>query len=114
VLRRASVDSGVTMIPIFLIFRAVGAIDTFSPLILRSWLGGGAFNIFLCRQFFFTLPLELDDAARIDLLCRAEVLRSGNRDHRPQGVGGSPGSTAARGSDQGARLRRGAQAYGPA
>ena len=56
----------VTMIPVFLIFRAIGAIDTFRPLILRSWLGGGAFYIFLCRQFFLTLPLELDDAAKID------------------------------------------------
>ncbi len=56
----------VTMIPVFLIFRGMHAIDTFWPLTLRSWLGGGAFNIFLCRQFFLTLPLELDDAARID------------------------------------------------
>lgn len=56
----------VTMIPVFLIFRGLRAIDTFVPLTLRSWLGGGAFNIFLCRQFFLTLPLELDDAARID------------------------------------------------
>jgi multiple sugar transport system permease protein len=56
----------VTMIPVFLIFRGMHAIDTFVPLWLRSWLGGGAFNIFLCRQFFLTLPLELDDAARID------------------------------------------------
>jgi ABC-type glycerol-3-phosphate transport system permease component len=56
----------VTMIPVFLIFRGMRAIDTFLPLWLRSWLGGGAFNIFLCRQFFLTLPLELDDAARID------------------------------------------------
>jgi multiple sugar transport system permease protein len=60
------IPSQVTMIPVFLIFRAMGSIDTFLPLILRSWLGGGAFNIFLCRQFFLTLPLELDDAARID------------------------------------------------
>lgn len=56
----------VTMIPVFLIFRGMHAIDTFLPLWLRNWLGGGAFNIFLCRQFFLTLPLELDDAARID------------------------------------------------
>lgn len=56
----------VTLIPVFLIFRAMGAIDTFTPLILPGWLGGGAFNIFLCRQFFLTLPLELDDAAKID------------------------------------------------
>ena len=33
---------------------------------MPSFFGGGAFNIFLLRQFFMTLPLELDDAARID------------------------------------------------
>jgi multiple sugar transport system permease protein len=56
----------VTMIPVFLIFRTIGAIDTYTPLILPSWLGAQAFYIFLFRQFFMTLPLELDDAAKID------------------------------------------------
>jgi multiple sugar transport system permease protein len=56
----------VVLIPTFLIFKAMGAIDTYIPLILPAWLGGGAFYIFLCRQFFLTLPLELDDAAKID------------------------------------------------
>lgn len=58
--------SQVTLIPTFLIFNAMGTIDTYVPLILPSWLGGSAFYIFLCRQFFLTLPLELDDAAKID------------------------------------------------
>ena len=58
--------SQVVLIPTFLIFKAMGAIDTYIPLILPSWLDGGAFYIFLCRQFFLTLPLELDDAAKID------------------------------------------------
>ena len=58
--------SQVTLIPTFLIFKAMHAIDTYTPLILPAWLGGGAFYIFLCRQFFLTLPLELDDAAKID------------------------------------------------
>lgn len=56
----------VTMVPVFLIFRHLGWIDTWLPLIVPSWLGGGAFYIFLCRQFFLSLPLELDDAAKID------------------------------------------------
>jgi multiple sugar transport system permease protein len=30
------------------------------------WFGGGAFNIFVLRQFFMTIPLELDEAARMD------------------------------------------------
>jgi ABC-type glycerol-3-phosphate transport system permease component len=56
----------VTMIPTFLIFRKLGWIDTFLPLIVPSFLGGGAFFIFLFRQFFMSLPRELDEAARVD------------------------------------------------
>lgn len=56
----------VTMIPTYLIFRRLGWIDTFLPLIVPSFLGGGAFFIFLFRQFFLTLPRELDEAARVD------------------------------------------------
>jgi len=56
----------VTMVPIFIIFRTLHWVDTWLPLIVPSWLGVYAFYIFLCRQFFLTLPLELDDAARID------------------------------------------------
>jgi multiple sugar transport system permease protein len=56
----------VTLIPTYIIYRTAGWIDTFVPLILPSWVGGGAFNVFLMRQFFMTLPHELDDAARVD------------------------------------------------
>ena len=56
----------VTLIPTYIIYREAGWIDTFVPLILPSWVGGGAFNVFLMRQFFMTLPHELDDAARVD------------------------------------------------
>lgn len=56
----------VTLIPQFIIFRELHWINTFAPLIVPSWLGGGAFNIFLLRQFYGTLPRELDDAARVD------------------------------------------------
>jgi multiple sugar transport system permease protein len=55
-----------TLIPTFLGWRTVGAINTFIPLILPSWFGGGAFNIFLLRQFYRTIPKELDEAATID------------------------------------------------
>ncbi len=55
----------VTMIPIFLIFRKLGWINTFLPLIAPAFLGN-AFFIFLLRQFFLTIPRELVDAARID------------------------------------------------
>ena len=56
----------VTMIPVYLMFRHLGWLNTFKPLTIGAWLGGGAFNIFLLRQFILTIPLELEDAARID------------------------------------------------
>ena len=56
----------VTLVPIYLIFRQLGWLDTYGPLIVPSWFGGSAFYIFLLRQFFMTLPTELDDAAKID------------------------------------------------
>lgn len=56
----------VTLIPTFIVFRYLGWINTLLPLIVPFWLGGGAFNIFLFRQFFMTIPYELDEAARID------------------------------------------------
>lgn len=56
----------VTLIPTFIIFKSLGWINTFLPLTLPSWFGGGAFSIFLMRQFFMTLPMELDEAARAD------------------------------------------------
>ena len=55
----------VVMIPQFVIFRYLGWIDTWKPLIAPSFFGN-AFFIFLLRQFFMTIPSELDDAARID------------------------------------------------
>jgi multiple sugar transport system permease protein len=56
----------VTMIPVFIIFKTIGWIDTHKPLIFPYFLGGSPFYIFLLRQFYLTLPRELDDAARID------------------------------------------------
>lgn len=56
----------VLMIPQFIMFRNLGWIDTFKPLIIPHYFGGGAFNVFLLRQFFRSLPEELSDAARID------------------------------------------------
>jgi multiple sugar transport system permease protein len=55
----------VTLIPQFVIYRELKWIDTFLPLILPHWFGG-PFATFLMRQYFMTIPMELDDAARID------------------------------------------------
>ncbi len=56
----------VTLIPTFLLFKLIGWVNSFRPLIVPAFFGGGAFNIFLLRQYMMTIPLELDDAARID------------------------------------------------
>ncbi len=56
----------VTLIPQFVLFYKLGWINTHLPLWVPHWFGGGAFAIFLMRQFFLTLPLDLDEAALID------------------------------------------------
>jgi len=60
------VPAQVTMIPQFVLFKTMGWYDTFWPLIVPAWLGGGAYYIFLMRQFFMTIPYEMDEAAKID------------------------------------------------
>lgn len=57
--------AAVTLIPVFLIYRGLGWVDTLQPL----WVGAffaAPFNVFLLRQFFLTIPNELEDAAKID------------------------------------------------
>lgn len=56
----------VTQIPVYMMFKYLHAINTFIPLTIPAFFGGGAFFIFLLRQFFMTIPVELEDAARID------------------------------------------------
>lgn len=56
----------VTLIPQYLLFHELGLINTYVPLTIGAWLGGGAFNIFLMRQFIMTIPRDLDEAAVID------------------------------------------------
>ncbi len=55
----------VTLIPLFIVFKNLGWINTFGPLVIPQYFGT-AFYIFLLRQFFMTIPLDLSDAARID------------------------------------------------
>jgi multiple sugar transport system permease protein len=64
----------VTIIPLFVLFRQLHWIDTFLPLIVPSFFGGGAFTIFLVRQFIMTLPIELDEAALMDGASRLGIL----------------------------------------
>jgi multiple sugar transport system permease protein len=62
----------VTIIPTFLIVRSLGLIDTLGALIVPNL--AGAFGIFMLRQFFRTIPIELEEAARIDGASRLGIL----------------------------------------
>ena len=55
----------ITAVPLYVEFNALGWIDTLKPLIVPSFFGS-AFNIFLLRQFFYSVPYDLDEAALID------------------------------------------------
>jgi multiple sugar transport system permease protein len=64
-LSRLMLPGEVTLVSTYLMFRYLGWLDTYNPLIVPAYFGN-AFFIFLLRQFFLTLPVELDDAAKID------------------------------------------------
>ena len=55
----------VTLIPTFILFKYLGWVNTLKALTVPAWFGW-PFFIFLLRQFFMTLPRDLDDAARMD------------------------------------------------
>ena len=55
----------VTLIPTYVIWRHLGALDTYIPLIVPGYLGT-AYLTFLSRQYFASIPFELEDAARVD------------------------------------------------
>ncbi len=56
----------VVLVPQFIMFTRLGWVNSILPLVVPMFFGGGAFNVFLLRQFFQTIPEELADAARID------------------------------------------------
>ena len=65
----------VTLIPLYIGWiRILGLGGTYWPLILPYLTGGGAFNIFLIRQFIMSVPRELDEAAKIDGAGRMRIL----------------------------------------
>jgi len=69
VLIRMMLPGTVLLVPSYVMFQKMGWINTYLPLIVPGWLPGlysSSFYIFLCRQFFMGIPLELDDAAKID------------------------------------------------
>ena len=56
----------VTLVPTFLLWSELGLVNTYYPLTVPAWFGGNIFYIFLLRQFFRTIPRELDEAAILD------------------------------------------------
>lgn len=57
----------VTLIPTFIGWQVLGAVDTYWPLVIPPWFAaGGAFYIFMLRQFFLGVPLDLDNAVYVD------------------------------------------------
>lgn len=64
----------VFIIPIFMAWSSIGLSNSYVPLIVPAYLGGGALNIFLIRQFMMTIPRELDEAAYIDGASHIQIL----------------------------------------
>lgn len=66
VLASIMLPGAVTLIPLYVLYFRMGWLDTFKPLIVPAYFGGGAFNIFLLRQFFKGIPIELEESAVLD------------------------------------------------
>ena len=56
----------VTLVPTFILWRELKLIDTYDPMTLGAWFAWGPSYIFLLRQFFLSLPREIEEAARLD------------------------------------------------
>lgn len=63
----------VTMVPTYVEFKYLHWIDTFLPLTVPAFFGGGAYNIFLLRQFFMGIPRDIDEAATLDGASHATI-----------------------------------------
>jgi ABC-type glycerol-3-phosphate transport system permease component len=61
------------MIPGYVLMAKLHWIDTFLPFIVPAFFGGGAFNIFLLRQFLKGIPREMDEAAKLDGASHARI-----------------------------------------
>ncbi len=66
VLATMMIPGSVTLIPVYSIYSKIGWIDTYLPLIVPAFAGGGAFSIFLVKQFFEAIPNELVESSKID------------------------------------------------
>lgn len=66
VLATMMIPEEVTLIPQYIIYSKLGWVNTYLPLTVPNFFAANAFFVFLLRQFFMTIPRELDDAARVD------------------------------------------------
>jgi multiple sugar transport system permease protein len=66
VLSTMMIPGQVTLIPLYLIFSRLHWVNTFLPLVVPAFFAAAPYNVFLVRQFFLSLPHELDEAAVID------------------------------------------------
>jgi multiple sugar transport system permease protein len=76
VLSTMMLPAEVTIIPKFILFKELGWIDTFWPLIVPDFLAVNAFYIFLMRQFLLTIPRDFDEAAMVDGASPLRILLS--------------------------------------
>lgn len=66
ILTSLMMPSIVTMIPTFVMWSKLGFTNSLIPLSVPIWFGGSVYNVFLFRQFFLSIPRELDEAAYVD------------------------------------------------
>lgn len=64
-----------TLIPKFVMWRSVDRVDTFTPLTVAAWFVWGPSFVFLLRQFFMTIPREIEEAAIIDGASTVQIFR---------------------------------------
>jgi len=65
VLATLMLPGAVTLVPTYLLFNTIGWVNSFLPLVVPAYFGS-AFFIFLLRQFYMTIPADLEEAAKID------------------------------------------------
>jgi ABC-type glycerol-3-phosphate transport system permease component len=74
ILATLMIPFAVIMIPQFILWKELDWLDTYLPLMIPHWFGG-AWNIFLMRQFFMTIPREYDEAALLEGASRWDIYR---------------------------------------
>jgi ABC-type glycerol-3-phosphate transport system permease component len=72
ILSTLMIPFAVVMVPQFIIWKNLNWLDKFLPLMVPHWFGS-AWNIFLLRQFFMSIPLEYDESAMIDGASRWDI-----------------------------------------